>query len=609
MKILQVAHGYPPESKAGVETFTLAVSEALASNHEVHVLAFDPTAPRRQRGQVSTSQRQGITIHYFPKPTTKVRKRKYAPVEAYFTSLLAKEAFDIVHFQHLDRFPPTLPGLAKAAQIPYVIHLHDFWYPCPTVKLFDFNEEVCAGPEAAKCFECVTKKKPGFRDFFELKRLRQRPSASKQILDEAALIIAVSQRTRLIYQGFGISQERSIVLPPALKLPSWQDKNGRGRIDQDGPLQVAFLGHALRAKGFHILLEAVRRARADIKLSLYGKMGPFLEDDLGRFIKECSHRFENFGSYQRSELRKILTKIDVVILPSMWNETYGLVLDEAFSAGIPVIASRMGGMQERVIENRTGFLFETGDVKALSELLDELAADYDTKIQKMDFRETLPSFKDNIATLEKHYQSIVSKDAREPIEIELEDSLADIEAFVNQRQDAIANDSISELRQQVIEDNRSEALIHSKVIIDLLLSQPCIKTIIDITGDNSDLALRLHKYGFQVTAWRAASLRLELLKARCKGRACPVQFMTNSSQLKAPYDVIYTEEIPEDSKRIDALVAPLGLLLLTQEVDRSASDAVRLLERLGFQLIRQQRSPSHHCFLFRKSSEDRDCDL
>jgi len=66
---------------------------------------------------------------------------------------------------------------------------------------------------------------------------------------------------------------------------------------------------------------------------------------------------------------KLLLHCDVSVLPSIWYDNNPLVILEAYKYGIPVIGSRIGGIPEMIQENKTGFLFESGDHKDLASVL------------------------------------------------------------------------------------------------------------------------------------------------------------------------------------------------------------------------------------------------
>jgi glycosyltransferase involved in cell wall biosynthesis len=72
---------------------------------------------------------------------------------------------------------------------------------------------------------------------------------------------------------------------------------------------------------------------------------------------------------QRSDARSLLPAFDLVVVPSIEREGLGLVALEAMDAGVPVVASRLGGLPEAVDEGRTGFLVPPGDAAALAEAI------------------------------------------------------------------------------------------------------------------------------------------------------------------------------------------------------------------------------------------------
>lgn len=84
-------------------------------------------------------------------------------------------------------------------------------------------------------------------------------------------------------------------------------------------------------------------------------------------------RFE--GSYDHEPSREVLAPLDAVVIPSVWYEktpTSGL---NAVAAGVPVIGSDLGGIQELVRDDGSGLTLPVGDAVALAALLDELLDD------------------------------------------------------------------------------------------------------------------------------------------------------------------------------------------------------------------------------------------
>jgi glycogen synthase len=84
------------------------------------------------------------------------------------------------------------------------------------------------------------------------------------------------------------------------------------------------------------------------------------------------------GFVEHTAVPGILASLDVLVLPSAYEEM-GSVLVEAMAAGVPVVASAVGGIPEVVRDGETGLLVPPGDVTTLAAVLDRLAADPDLR--------------------------------------------------------------------------------------------------------------------------------------------------------------------------------------------------------------------------------------
>jgi glycosyltransferase involved in cell wall biosynthesis len=68
----------------------------------------------------------------------------------------------------------------------------------------------------------------------------------------------------------------------------------------------------------------------------------------------------------------MLRQLDVLVVPSVWYETFGFVISEAFVAGVPVVAFDLGVMSERIQHGQNGLLLPLGDMQALAQALHNL---------------------------------------------------------------------------------------------------------------------------------------------------------------------------------------------------------------------------------------------
>jgi glycosyltransferase involved in cell wall biosynthesis len=93
-----------------------------------------------------------------------------------------------------------------------------------------------------------------------------------------------------------------------------------------------------------------------------------LADRLG-----LASRVEFKGDFPRAA--ELYPEASLVVLPSLWAEPFGLVGPEAMAHGIPVVASRVGGVPEWLTDGETGFLVEPKDVDALAARINTLLGD------------------------------------------------------------------------------------------------------------------------------------------------------------------------------------------------------------------------------------------
>jgi glycosyltransferase involved in cell wall biosynthesis len=102
---------------------------------------------------------------------------------------------------------------------------------------------------------------------------------------------------------------------------------------------------------------------------------------------------------------------DALVLPSMFQETFGLVILEAFAAGIPVIGARSGGVPELVKDNKNGLLVDQGDVDGLHRAMGRLLRDHELRSRLgAEGRQTAVnmSWENTVDRLEPIYQEVLT---------------------------------------------------------------------------------------------------------------------------------------------------------------------------------------------------------
>jgi glycosyltransferase involved in cell wall biosynthesis len=134
-----------------------------------------------------------------------------------------------------------------------------------------------------------------------------------------------------------------------------------------------FLGSLAWQKGVHILIEAFNRLPPDAaSLTIFGsdRAFPAYGAELRALARHAQIRFA--GALPFDAVGGALRSLDALLMPSLWYENSPLVIQEAYALGVPVIASRLGALEEKVQEGVTGRLFPAGDAAALAEVLGDI---------------------------------------------------------------------------------------------------------------------------------------------------------------------------------------------------------------------------------------------
>jgi glycosyltransferase involved in cell wall biosynthesis len=135
-----------------------------------------------------------------------------------------------------------------------------------------------------------------------------------------------------------------------------------GRGDGAGGY-VAFAGRLSPEKGLTTLLEAWRQDATLPPLKIVGD-GPLYSQ--AQVAAASDSRIEALGRLSEPEVHRIFGRAMAVVVPSLWYETFGRTVAEAFAGGTPVIASRLGALAELVEHGRTGWHFAAGNAADLA---------------------------------------------------------------------------------------------------------------------------------------------------------------------------------------------------------------------------------------------------
>ncbi|HYX92582.1 MAG TPA: glycosyltransferase family 4 protein, partial [Myxococcaceae bacterium] len=148
----------------------------------------------------------------------------------------------------------------------------------------------------------------------------------------------------------------------------------------EGPLRILGVAYLIHEKGMDLLLRAFAQLRGvDTRLDIVGD-GP--ERDA---LESLAHKLGVADRVRflglRNDVQDLVATADIFVHPARWAEAFGLTITEAMAAGVPVIASRIGGIPEIIEHTRSGLLFRPDDADDLARQLRELSSNSDRRVE------------------------------------------------------------------------------------------------------------------------------------------------------------------------------------------------------------------------------------
>ena len=322
-------------------------------------------------------------------------------------ALLRAHEIDLVHIRNfICTGPETVPWM-KLAESRILVSFHDFAAICPTIQLLDHRGEYCAGHCTRGDGECPTSH--WFSGFHRLKHeqvygWRLRMSTHLRLVDGYVTTSQVAKdlvsehfpflehrRFDVIEHGRDRQNFRACAAPPRPK---------------EQPVRVISFGALNFAKGSSLLEELMKRNRRESGNFEFHVAGDFSADFRPDLLDAVVH-----GSYERDQLPDLLDSIrpSFCLVTSIWPETYCHTLTEAWFAGIPVIASDIGVLRERIGRHGGGWLVDYRDARAWYKRMTELAWDQEewSRVRRQVQAITLPDARKMGASYAALYRDIL----------------------------------------------------------------------------------------------------------------------------------------------------------------------------------------------------------
>ena len=315
---------------------------------------------------IAALQAQGVMVERFQRDSRDLPLDLGGKLRAFGSGLYARNAVrefsrrldasrpTLVHVHEL--YPLISPWVlpeCSARGIPVVMSVYDYRLTCPTHNHF-FEGRVCTRCIAEGETACVRQNCRG--SLAESVAFAARNALARRLglfTKHVDLFVTPTRFTAdWLVREAGIASDRVATVPCAIDIPPTPV------ADPSKGQYIAFAGRFVAEKGAAVAIEAARLA--GLPLWLAGDAAQSLDG-----LAVAPH-LRYLVTRNREELAAFYRGARAFVMPSIWFESFGIVVGEAMSHGIPVLASRIGALAQTTLDGVTGLHFQPGDAADLA---------------------------------------------------------------------------------------------------------------------------------------------------------------------------------------------------------------------------------------------------
>ena len=320
---------------------------------------------------------KGHQVIHYQRGSDELVGKPIAKIFAFFTALfntrsikelkvlMNREKPDVILIHNLYPLisPAILPFLKKF-NVSILMIVHNYRLICPNGLLFS-NNKICesclSGIKELNCILQNCEKSMIKSTGYALRNFWARILKLYKNNIDAYLCLTQFQGNILSKQG--LPKNKLHVLPNFFSMPVTSVPESK--LNREN--YIAFVGRLSAEKGVEVLFEAAKKLPGQ-KFKVAGAN----RDDHG--IHDIPENVELVGFLNGEQLDLFYKKAQMLIMTSIWYETFGLVLLEAMSRNTPVIAPKISGIPEIIEDHQCGLLFEPGNGSDLAEKISYLQA-------------------------------------------------------------------------------------------------------------------------------------------------------------------------------------------------------------------------------------------
>lgn len=360
LRVLIVNVFFPPQSFGGAtrvvaDNITDMLEEAAG---DVEIEVFTSVEGGNEPYRLTSYRWNGVRVTGISTPNEPDIDHKVTDDEMgrAFKAVIERFQPDVIHFHCIQRLTTSLCSVATASGVPYVITVHDSWWLSDKQFVIDEFGHSIFYNAAEPLRELQVNGDAAYR----------RMVTKRKQLQGAAKIFAVSAPFEAIYTGNGVERVMTIENgSPPFKSPA-------RTVSADGRVRLGHIGGTSFHKGYNLIMTVL--SSGDFPNLHHLQIDHSLEAGTQRTDRWGTTDVLIKSTVPQAEVGNLYADIDVLLAPSIWPESYGLVVREALSAGCWVIASDRGAIGQDIPEG-AGFVIDVGSHEPLREVLQRINDD------------------------------------------------------------------------------------------------------------------------------------------------------------------------------------------------------------------------------------------
>jgi glycosyltransferase involved in cell wall biosynthesis len=348
MRIAFVHPRFPSADGTGATYSATRIVDGLAdAGHDVCV--YCPRSPEERPGHENVELRHLSGNSSHPHTDTRLNREILARRDEL-------REYDVVH-SYLSPLIPSIAKVGEDSDVGTVVTLNAYGGICAKNDLRHLNRERCRSKSTLKCFNCISRTGFGANDNGYLYQTASQSlsirliTAGERRLEHVDGFQALSPHVKATYVDFGYPSDRIDIIPNIVD-PRFDVER---ETDFSDPFELLYVGSLQKSKGVDRLVDVFAhvfaRCEKDLSLTIVGDGE--LRADMKQQIEEAgaSDAIELTGEVPNSELPDIYASHDVFVYPGVWDEPFGRIFLEAMAAGLPIVATDVGSVDDIIGES------------------------------------------------------------------------------------------------------------------------------------------------------------------------------------------------------------------------------------------------------------------